>query len=55
MGREKNDHMLRYDHVFGNVYERREKECCAVLMKHCRKVEREQVIIVQMATKTQKY
>ena len=38
--------MLHYEQVFGNVFKRRESECCAVLMKHLRKVE--QVIILQM-------
>ena len=36
---ERNDHMLHYEQVFGNIFERRESKCCAVLMKHCRKVE----------------
>ena len=40
--------MLHYEQVFGNVSERRESKCCAVLMKHCRKVKGEQVIILQM-------
>ena len=40
---ERNDHMLHYEQVFGNVFQRRERKCCAVLMKH--KVE--QVIIPQ--------
>ena len=30
------------------VIERRESKCCAVLMKDCRKVKGEQVIILQM-------
>ena len=30
------------------VTERRESKCCAVLLKHCRKVKGEQVIILQM-------
>ena len=47
--------MLHDDHVFGKVFERKQSECCAVLMKHCRKGEGEQVLIVQMATKTQKH
>ena len=34
--------------MFGNVFERKESECCAVLMKHLRKVKGEQVLIVQM-------
>ena len=46
---ERNDHMLHYEQVFGNVFERRESKCCAVLMKHCRKVKGEQVITLQMA------
>ena len=45
---EMNDHMLHYEQVFGNVFERRESKCCAVLMKHRRKVKGEQVIILQM-------
>ena len=45
---ERNDHILRYEQVFGNVFERRESKCFAVLMKHCRKVKGEQVIILQM-------
>ena len=40
--------MLHYEQVFGNVFERRESKCCAVLMKHRRKVKGEQVLIVQM-------
>ena len=40
--------MLRYEKVFGNVFDRRESKYCAVLMKHCRKVKGEQVIILQM-------
>ena len=34
--------------MFENDFERRESECLAVLMKHCRKVKGEQVIILQM-------
>ena len=34
--------------MFGNVFERRESKCRAVLMKHRRKVKGEQVIILQM-------
>ena len=48
---ERNDHMLHYEQVFGNVFERRESKCCAVLMKHHRKVKGEQVIILQMDQK----
>ena len=29
---ERNDHKLHYEQVFGNVFERRESKCCAVLM-----------------------
>ena len=42
------NHMLHYEQVFGNVFERRESTCCSVLMKHSRKVKCEQVIILQM-------
>ena len=31
-------HMLHYEQAFGNVFERRESKCCAVLMKHHAKV-----------------
>ena len=41
--------MLHYEQMFGNVFERRESKCCAVLMKHRRKVKAEQVITLQMA------
>ena len=40
--------MLHYEQAFGNVSERRESKYCAVLMKHCRKVKDEQVLILQM-------
>ena len=46
---ERNDHSLYFELVFGNVFERRESKCCAVLMKCCRKVKGEQVIALQMA------
>ena len=46
--RGKNDHMLHYEQVFGNVFKRRESKCCVVLMKHHRKVKGEQVLILQM-------
>ena len=29
---ERNDHILHNEQVFGNVFERRESKCCAVLM-----------------------
>ena len=48
---ERNDHMLHYEQVFGNVFERRESKCCAALMKHRRKVKCKQVIILQMGQK----
>ena len=41
--------MLHYEQGFGNVFERRESKCFAVLMKHCHKVKGEQVITLQMA------
>ena len=49
--------MLHYEHVFGNVFERRESKCCAVLMRHRCKVRGEQAITLQMAQqlKTKKY
>ena len=40
--------MLHYEQVFGNVFERRESKCRAVLMKHRCKVKGEQVIILLM-------
>ena len=46
---ERNDHMLHYEQVFGNVSERKRIKCCRVLMKHCHKVKGEQVITLQMA------
>ena len=45
---ERNDHMLHYEQVFGDPFERRESKCCAVLIKHRRKVKGEQVILLQM-------
>ena len=44
-----NDHMLHYEQVFGNVFERRESKYCGVLMKNRRKVKDEQVITLQMS------
>ena len=46
--REMNVHMLHYEQVFGNAFERRDRKCCPVLMKHRQKVKGEQVIILQM-------
>ena len=34
----RNDHMLHYEQVFGNVSKRRKSKCCAVLMKNLCKV-----------------
>ena len=45
---ERNEHMLHYEQVFGNVFERSGSRCCAVLKKYHRKVKGEQVIILQM-------
>ena len=45
---ERNDHMLHYEQVFGNVFVSRESKCCAVLIKHCCKAKGEQVITLQM-------
>ena len=41
--------MLHYEQVFGNVFERKESKCFAVLTKYRRKVKSEQVITLQMA------
>ena len=46
---ERNDHMLHYEQVFGNVFERRESKFCGVLLKHRREVKGEQMITLQMA------
>ena len=40
--------MLHYEQVFGNVFERRESKYCVVLVKQRRKVQGEQVFILQM-------
>ena len=40
--------MLLYEHVFGNVFERRQSKR-GVLMKHRCKIKDEQVITLQMA------
>ena len=40
---------LHYEHVFGNVFEKRESKCCRVLMKYHRKNKGEQVITLRMA------
>ena len=41
--------MLHDEQVFGNVFERRESKCYAILVKHRRKVKGEQVITLQIA------
>ena len=46
---EMNGHMLHYEQVFGNIFERRDSKYCAVFIKHSQKVKGEQVIIFQMA------
>ena len=46
---ERNGQILHYEQVFGNVFDRRESKCCAVLIKHRCKVNGEQVITLQMA------
>ena len=46
---ERNDDMLHYEQVLRNVFERRESKCCAVLIKHRRKVKGEKVITLQIA------
>ena len=46
---ERNDHMLHYEQVFGNVFEIRESKCCVVLMKYRCRVKGEQVITLQTA------
>ena len=46
---ERNYQMLHYEQVFGNVSERRESKCCAVLMKHRHRGKGEQGITLQMA------
>ena len=32
----RNDHMLYYEQVFGNHFDRSENKCCGALMKHRR-------------------
>ena len=45
---ERNGHLLHYEQVFGNIFERSESKCCGVLVKHRHKVKGEQVITLQM-------
>ena len=52
--KEKDDQILHYKQVFGNVSERRKRKCCGVLIKHRRKIKGEQVITLlaqQLKTK----
>ena len=51
---ERNDQMLHYEQVFGNVFERRKSKSRAVLMKYRRKVKGEQVIILLRYTNAHK-
>ena len=51
---ERNDHMVNYEQVFGYVFERRERKCCTVLIKHRRKNKGEQVITLQMTQQLSK-
>ena len=44
---ERDDNMLHYEQVFGNVFKRRESICCGVWRKHHRTSEQE--ITLQMA------
>ena len=46
---ERNDHMLRYEQVFGNVIKAKESKCSGILMKRRGKVKGEQVITLKMA------
>ena len=48
---ERNDHMLHYEQVIGNVFDRRESKYRAVLMKHRRKVEGELQMSQQLKIK----
>ena len=45
---ERNDHILHYEQVFGNFFERSESKCCGVLIKHRWKVKVEQVVTLQI-------
>ena len=47
--------MLHYEQVFGNVFDKRESKCCAVLMKNRRKVKGEQAITLEMTQQLKKY
>ena len=47
---ERNDHMLHYEQVFGNVFERKKSKYYAVLMKHHHKVKGEQVSLSEWLT-----
>ena len=45
---ERHDHMLHYQQVFGNGFERRESKCCAIFIKYCCKVKGELVITLEI-------
>ena len=49
----RNDHMLHYEQVFGDVSERRQSKCCTVLMKHRRKVKGQQKIMLTNGSATE--
>ena len=44
---ERYDHILHYQQVFGNAFERRESKCCVILVKN--RWKGKQVIILQIA------
>ena len=48
---ERNDHLLHYEQVFGNVFERKGSKYCGALVKHLRKVKGEQMITLQVKVK----
>ena len=45
---ERHDHMIHYQQVFGNGFERRESKFCAILIKYCCKVKGELVITLEI-------
>ena len=45
---ERHDHMLHYQQVFGNGFERTESKCCAILIKYFCKVKGELVITLEI-------
>ena len=44
-----NGYILHYEQVLGNIFERRESKGCALLIKHRRNINGEQVVTLQMA------